>query len=267
MATKEEWCVVIAGTFGFVNARLWTYSILCNIFPFLLFSFLSFYLLYYRYHLVGFCSSLAFQPPDELARTLEITSKARITIVSLPMVNQWTQDRDHSGGRTPKWRGITLLHEAHAAGIPVSIASDNTRDQFYAYGDLDMLEVFTQGCRMAHLDRPYGDWIRSVTTTPANAMHLKNHGRIGPGIPANFVIFKARRYSELLSRPHMDRCVVRDGRVIDAVPPDYGELEYVPESIRSGQVPVAEVEAYGPEGITSTTRLGAPFDASKFSSS
>jgi hypothetical protein len=28
----------------------------------------------------------------------------------------------------------------------VAIASDNTRDQFYAYGDLDMLEVFNQVC-------------------------------------------------------------------------------------------------------------------------
>ena len=28
--------------------------------------------------------------------------------------------------------------------MPTAIASDNVRDQFYAYGDLDMLEVFTQ---------------------------------------------------------------------------------------------------------------------------
>ncbi len=28
--------------------------------------------------------------------------------------------------------------------IPVAVASDNTRDQFYAYGDLDLLDVFGQ---------------------------------------------------------------------------------------------------------------------------
>jgi hypothetical protein len=28
--------------------------------------------------------------------------------------------------------------------VAVALASDNTRDQFYAYGDLDMLEVFAQ---------------------------------------------------------------------------------------------------------------------------
>lgn len=191
------------------------------------------------------------------------------------------------GGRTPRWRGITLLHELRQvrvggaawqkrcslrrgdltpaalqlapqlpppswppslflpagplsqAGIPVAISSDNVRDQFYAYGDLDMLEVFTQAsggwqqssrsasrassaasrarlgralkrlgcncaacnsavqlhtlrrgpagqctescghpaaapllpqsCRMAHLDRPYGDWPQSVTSIPGEA--------------------------------------------------------------------------------------------------
>lgn len=54
------------------------------------------------------------------------------------------QDRDQKGQRTPRWRGVTLLHELRSHGIPVAIASDNTRDQFYAYGDLDMLEVFNQ---------------------------------------------------------------------------------------------------------------------------
>lgn len=30
------------------------------------------------------------------------------------------------------------------AGIPTAVASDNVRDQFYDYGDYDLLEVFTQ---------------------------------------------------------------------------------------------------------------------------
>ncbi len=54
------------------------------------------------------------------------------------------QDRDQQGQRTPQWRGVTLLHELRGKGIPVAMASDNTRDQFFAYGDLDMLEVFNQ---------------------------------------------------------------------------------------------------------------------------
>ncbi|KAL4442940.1 hypothetical protein ABPG77_008431 [Micractinium sp. CCAP 211/92] len=182
----------------------------------------------------GHCCSLAFQPPEELAITLEAVRRAGVTVVSLPLVNQWTQDRSHEGGRTPRWRGITLLHELRQAGIPTAISSDNVRDQFYAYGDLDMLEVFTQSCRMAHLDRPYGDWPQAVTSIPADAMHLPEHGRIGVGLPADFVIFRGRRYSELLSRPQYDRVVVRAGVPLDCTPPSYEELDYVPSAIKTG---------------------------------
>ena len=58
------------------------------------------------------------------------------------------QDRSHVGdwARTPQWRGVTALHELQAAGVPTALASDNVRDQFYAYGDFDMLDVFSQVC-------------------------------------------------------------------------------------------------------------------------
>jgi cytosine/adenosine deaminase-related metal-dependent hydrolase len=182
----------------------------------------------------GHCCSLAYQTPKELAKTLELARRARITIVSLPLVNQWTQDRRYPERTTPLWRGVTLLHEARDAGVAVAIASDNTRDQFYAYGDLDMLEVFNQGCRMAHLDRPYGSWINTVGSTPAAAMRLdarggEHHGMLRVGAGADFVVFpNARKYSELLSRPQMDRVVVRKGRRIpDGSLPSYKELDCV----------------------------------------
>ncbi|KAI3436637.1 hypothetical protein D9Q98_006053 [Chlorella vulgaris] len=209
----------------------------------------------------GHCCSLAFQPPDELALTLEAARLAGVTVVSLPLVNQWTQDRSHAGGRTPRWRGITLLHELRAAGVPTAISSDNVRDQFYAYGDLDMLEVFTQSCRMAHLDRPYGDWPRAVTSTPANAMGLRRHCRIGVGLPADLVVFRGRRYSELLSRPQYDRVVVRNGVPLPGGLPAYEELDYVPRSIKSGEVPVLAVD-YGFDGEAMVkTAIGTPLAA------
>lgn len=191
----------------------------------------------------GHCCSLAFQPPEELEKTLDLVHEAGITVVSLPMVNQWTQDRATQHIRTPRWRGITLLHEVHAAEIPAAIASDNTRDQFYAYGDLDMLEVFNQGCRMAHLDRPYEDWIQTVTTVPANAMGLMQHGRIAVGGPANLVVFKGRRYSELLARPQYDRAVIRDGEMLDCEPPEYEELDVLPGELPKEAVANGDFEA------------------------
>jgi cytosine deaminase len=171
----------------------------------------------------GHCCSLAVQPDGAIAETLDLVVAAGIAVVSLPMCNLYLQDR--VPGRTPRWRGVTLLHEMRARGIPVAVASDNCRDAFHGYGDHDMLEVFREATRVAHLDRPYADWPRAVTATPADLMGVPGAGRIGAGLAADLVLFRARDFSELLSRPQADRTVLRGGRPIARRLPDYGELD------------------------------------------
>lgn len=171
----------------------------------------------------GHCCSLAVQPPDLVTETLALVKAANIGIVSLPMCNLYLQDRQSQA--TPRWRGVTLLHELKAAGILVAVASDNCRDPFYGFGDHDVLEVFNMAVRIAHLDRPWGDWPCAVTKTPADLMGLPNLGRIAVGLPADLILFKARNFSELLSRSQGDRRVLRQGREIDTTLPDYRELD------------------------------------------
>ncbi|MGB3553427.1 MAG: cytosine deaminase, partial [Jannaschia sp.] len=105
---------------------------------------------------VGHCCSLSTQEETRALDTLDLVAKAGIAVVSLPMCNLYLQDR---GPGTPRSRGVTLVHEMRDRDIPVSFASDNTRDPFYAYGDLDMLEVLRQATRIAHLDHSRADWI------------------------------------------------------------------------------------------------------------
>lgn len=174
---------------------------------------------------VGHCCSLARQQPDEIDRTLDLVARAGLGIVSLPMCNMYLQDRQ--AGRTPRWRGVTLLHEMKARGIAVAVSSDNTRDPFYAYGDLDLVEVYTQATRILQLDHPVGDWIRTVSTTPAELLGRPEQGRLREGAPANLMLFRARNWSELLARPSGPRTVIRSGRSIDRTLPDYRELDAV----------------------------------------
>lgn len=171
----------------------------------------------------GHCCSLAVQPPAEAAKTIALVKQAKISIVSLPVCNLYLQDRHPH--KTPRWRGVTLLHELKQAGVAVAIAGDNCRDPFYAFGDHDALEVFTLSAKIAHLDRPYGDWCNAITSTPADIMGLPTVGRIGVGFPADLIIFKARQYSELLSRSQHDRVVLRNGLAIGTALPDYAELD------------------------------------------
>ncbi len=171
----------------------------------------------------GHCCSLARQTPEVAAKTIDWVEQAGIGVVSLPMCNLYLQDRQP--GQTPYWRGTTLLHELKQGGVPVAIASDNCRDPFYGYGDHDAVEVFSMSAKIAHLDRPFADWSRAITTTPADLMGLPTAGRIGVGLPADLVLFKARNYSELLSRVQSDRIVLRNGKQIDQTLPDYADLD------------------------------------------
>lgn len=171
----------------------------------------------------GHCCSLAVQTADLVAETLQLVKQAGIGIVSLPMCNLYLQDRQSS--RTPRWRGVTLLKELKHYGIPTVIASDNCRDPFYGFGDHDLLEVFTQAVRIAHLDTPYSDWPSAVTKTAAELIGLPNVGRIAVGLPADLILFKGRYFSELLSRPQQDRLVLRNGQRIETKLPDYAELD------------------------------------------
>lgn len=180
--------------------------------------------------LCGHCCSLALQGPEDEKRIIALVRQAGISVVSLPMCNMYLQDRQRTPDnftRTPRWRGVTSLHELKAAGVPVMVSSDNTRDPFYAYGDLDALEVLREATRILQLDHPTGDWIRALTVTPAEVMRLADAGQIAPGKPAGLILFKARSWNELLSRPQHDRVVIRDGRRQATVLPDFRELDAV----------------------------------------
>jgi cytosine/creatinine deaminase len=172
--------------------------------------------------LVGHCCSLARQDDDERRRTIDAVARAGISVVSLPMCNMFLQDRQ--AGRTPRWRGVTALHELKHAGVNVMIASDNTRDPFYPFGDLDMMEVWREGVRILHLDYPFADWAPAVSAAPARAMGLEL-GYLRRGGRADLILTQARDFTELLARPQSDRIVLRSGEASTAKPPDYAELD------------------------------------------
>lgn len=176
---------------------------------------------------VGHCCSLAAQVEPRAMDTLDLVARARLNVVSLPMCNLYLQDRAPAGTpATPRLRGVTLVHEMRARGIRVAFASDNTRDPFYAYGDLDMLEVLREATRIAHLDHSRADWVDAFAATPAAVCGFAAQG-LAPGDPADLVVFRARTWTELLARPQSDRIVLRGGAALDRTLPDYAELDHL----------------------------------------
>ena len=170
--------------------------------------------------LCGHCCSLSVQSETQQTHIISLLGEAGIGIVSLPLCNMYLQDR--TAGRTPRWRGVTLLQELDAAGIPVMLASDNVRDPFYAYGDFDMHEILQGGTRIGQLDHTHRPWAQSVTSRPGSWMG-RTH-RLGKGAPADLIIFPARSMNEWMSRSQAGRTVLRNGRILEATPPSYETL-------------------------------------------
>ncbi len=117
------------------------------------------------------------------------------------------------------------MHEFLDAGVPVAAASDNVRDAFYAWGDLDMMEVYNVSLKLAHLDTRMSQSVEVVTTSPAQIMGLPHHGRVEAGAPADLVVFEARTFNELLARPEAKRRLIRGEGFRSSEVPSLRELD------------------------------------------
>jgi cytosine/creatinine deaminase len=170
----------------------------------------------------GHCCSLAMQPLSEIDRTLDLVAEAGIAIVTLPTVNMYLQDR--TKGRTPRWRGVTVVHEMLKRGIRVAAAGDNCRDSFYAYGDHDVVDTFRQAVRILHLDHPLSGVPALVGASPALIGKFSDHGRLAAGAPARLIVFNARTINEIVSRPQADRVIIERGARLYTEMPEYSEL-------------------------------------------
>jgi len=169
------------------------------------------------------CVNLALQTEDMARETIGLCRDAGLAVSTMPMTMTYLQDR--APGRTPRWRGVTLVQELFDAGVPVSIGGDNCRDGWYPYGDQDMIDTLRHSVRMVQLDHRMNDALHMVGPGPASVMGIDNVGTIAVGKPASFILFRARNINELMCRPGAGRFVINRGRVVSDVLPDYAELD------------------------------------------
>jgi cytosine deaminase len=146
--------------------------------------------------------------------------------------------QDRQSGRTPRWRGVTVVHEMLKRGIRVAAAGDNCRDSFYAYGDHDMVDTFRQAVRILHFDHPLSNAPSLVGAMPSRMGKFDGHGLIAEGAAARLIVFNARNLNEVVSRPQADRVVIERGKRLAAKAPDYSELW--PDGEAPGRAAAAE---------------------------
>ncbi|MFT4242238.1 MAG: amidohydrolase family protein [Acidovorax sp.] len=162
----------------------------------------------------GHTCALAAQDEATALATLDAVAQGPITLVTLPITNLLLQDA--ATGRTPRLRGLTLVKEAHARGIPVLVASDNVQDPFCPVGSFDPLEALATGVLAAQLDAPFDRWSEALCRAdwlgrgPA-ALPLQT------GSAADLVVFQQADAWGFPSRTQ-PRVVLRGGRVASGQP-------------------------------------------------
>jgi len=152
------------------------------------------------------CCSLASVPPEVARRTAEKVAAADITVIALPALNLYLQDR---GDDTPRRRGLTLVRELRAAGVRVRFGSDNVADVFYPYGDADPLEAAFLASLAAHVD--------DEEALLAGICDGKT--RLEPGDSADLVLLPAVSVRDALARRPPVRTVLRAGRLVAGTMP------------------------------------------------
>ena len=163
----------------------------------------------------GHTCALAAQPEALALATLDAVAAAPITMVSLPTTNLLLQDAQT--GRTPRQRGLTLVKEARARGIPLLISTDNVQDAFCRAGSFDPVEALAVGALAAQFEHPFdewseaicrGDWLTRAPNTPP----------LRAGAVADLVIFTAADSHAWPTRAQ-SRVVLRAGQVTAGIVP------------------------------------------------
>ena len=145
------------------------------------------------------CCVLATISPKAAARTIAKVAGAGMTVIALPALNLYLQDR---GTPTPRRRGITLVGEMLDAGVPVRFGSDNIRDAFYPYGDADPLETAFLAGIAAHVDDEKA-LLRGI---------CDGRSQVEEAMDADLVVVEASSFQEAIARRPSGRTVLRRGR-------------------------------------------------------
>ncbi|KNC05937.1 cytosine deaminase [Pantoea sp. RIT-PI-b] len=100
------------------------------------------------------CShSCALSQQDDAEQILDVLAQYKVTLIALPLTNLLLQDA--VPGRTPRQRGLTLVKEAQARGMPLLLGADNVQDAFCPFGSYDPLDTLFSGLLSLQLDAAF----------------------------------------------------------------------------------------------------------------
>jgi cytosine/creatinine deaminase len=160
---------------------------------------------------LGHLCTLDMLEPDHRARVIDTMRQAGIHVISLPATEMHVKGRAHKH----TWRGVTRLEELRAAGVNVSISTNNIVNPFTPYGHPDLLRqalVTAMAAHLGNLDQMA--WLLDlITINPARAIGLEDYG-LAEGCPADLVVLDAADPVQAITEQAEKLWVFKAGRIV-----------------------------------------------------
>jgi cytosine deaminase len=161
---------------------------------------------------LGHLCTLDVLEPGHRMQVIELLQHAGIHAVSLPATELHVKGR----ALAPRtWRGVTRIDELRAAGVNVSISTNNIVNPFTPYGHPDLLRQALVAAMAAHLGNlEQLAWLLDlVTVNPARALGLADYG-LSPGCRADLVVLDASSPAQAITEQVEKLWVLKAGRVV-----------------------------------------------------
>lgn len=154
--------------------------------------------------------ALASGSEQQAQEVLEVLAAHRVTLIALPMTNLLLQDA--VVGQTPRQRGITLLKEAQAAGVPVMLGCDNVQDAFCPAGSYDPLDTLSCALFSLQLETVFDRQSRLICDPAALTGGMSAELPLAAGSDATLILFPG---SDSVTWPlnSAARVVIHQGRL------------------------------------------------------
>lgn len=160
---------------------------------------------------LGHLCTLDVLEPERRARVIDRLRQAGIHVISLPATEM------HVKGRADKhaWRGVTRIGELGAAGVNVSISTNNIVNPFTPYGHPDLLRQALVAAMAAHLGNlDQMAWLLElISINPARTLGLRDYG-LAEGCRADLVVLDAVDAVQAITEQSEKLWVLKSGRIV-----------------------------------------------------
>ncbi|MEE4661325.1 MAG: amidohydrolase family protein [Halieaceae bacterium] len=157
------------------------------------------------------CCSLAFVPAERRRDIVARVRDANIDVVALPACNLFLMGRNQQ----PTPRGIAPVNDLQAAGVNVSVGTDNVQDPFHPMGDYDPLANAALLLDAGHFGG--GEVLRALDMTTYNAaraLGLEPDYGLRQGALASFSLYACETPLQALTERPLRRQVFYRGRTV-----------------------------------------------------